>query len=129
MKMNINDIIVKPIITEKSSIDMEYNKYTFEVNKKATKDDVKRAVETIFAKSGAKVEKINISNVRAKKARMGRFEGTKPSYKKAIVKLSEGSIPIFGDQEVKDTSKDGEKQKKTIKIIDTDKIMKEAEER
>ena len=127
--MNINDIIIKPIITEKSSVDMEYNKYTFEVNKNATKDDIKRAVETIFAKSGAKVSKINIVNVRAKKARMGRFEGTKPSYKKAIVALKEGSIPIFGDQEVKDTSKDSDKKKKTIKIIDTDKILKEAEEK
>jgi len=127
--MNINDIIIKPIITEKSSQDMELNKYTFEVNKKATKDDIKRAVETIFAKSEAKVAKINISNMRAKKARMGRFEGRKASYKKAIVTLSQGSIPIFGDQEVKDTSKEDKKPKKTLKIIDTDKIIKEAEEK
>ena len=126
--MNINDIIIKPIITEKSSQDMGINKYTFEVNKKATKDDIKRAVETIFAKSEAKVSKINIVNVRAKKATMGRFRGTKSSYKKAIVTLSQGSIPIFGDQEVKDTSKD-KKPKKAIKVIDTDKLMKQAEEK
>jgi large subunit ribosomal protein L23 len=125
--MNINDIIIKPIITEKSSNDMAINKYTFEVSKKATKDDIKRAVETIFAKSEAKVKKINVVNVRAKKATMGRFRGTKSSYKKAIVTLSQGSIPIFGDQEVKDTSKD--KKKKTIKVIDTDKLIKDAEEK
>ena len=126
--MNINDIIIKPIITEKTSQDMEINKYTFEVHRDATKDEIKRAVETIFAKSEAKVSKINVVNVRSKKARMGRFEGRKASYKKAIVTLSQGSIPVFGDQEVKDTSKP-KKEKKTIKVIDTDKILKEAEEK
>ena len=52
--MNINDIIIKPIITEKSSQDMTINKYTFEVHKNATKDEIKHAVQTIFAKSGVK---------------------------------------------------------------------------
>ena len=126
--MNINDIIIKPIITEKSSQDMTINKYTFKVHKSATKDEIKHAVETIFAKSDVKVSKVNTVNVRAKKATMGRFVGTKSSYKKAIVTLSEGSIPIFGDQEVKDTSKD-KKPKKAIKVIDTEKLMKQAEEK
>ena len=53
------DIIIKPIITEKSNVEMQAGKYTFEVNKKATKVDVKRAVEKLF---NVKVLKVNTSN-------------------------------------------------------------------
>ena len=124
--MNINDVIKKPLITEKSSADMEINKYTFVVDSKATKTEIKKAVETVFAKSEAKVSQINLSNVRAKKASMGKYKGYKSSYKKAIVTLSAGTIPVFGNQEVKDATKD-KPAKKAIKIINTDKIMAEAE--
>ena len=124
--MNINDVIKKPLITEKSSLDMEINKYTFVVDSKATKTEIKKAIETVFAKSDAKVSRVNLSNVRAKKASMGRYQGYKSSYKKAIVTLSAGTIPVFGNQEVKDATKD-KPAKKVMKIIDTDKIMAEAE--
>ncbi len=120
--MNINDIIVKPIITEKSTTLLENNVYTFEVNPKATKIDVKRAIETIFAKSNVKIEKINIIKVKQKAKRLGRFEGYKKGYKKAIVTLSSGSIPIYGSKGVENTSK-----KKPLNIIDTNKIMNETE--
>ena len=124
MKMNINDIIIKPIITEKSSDLMSQNKYTLEVHPNATKTDVKKAVEVIFKQSNAKVEKINLIKVKRKPKKMGKYEGFKKGYKKVIVKLSAGTIPIYGAGGVENTSK---KPKKTLKIIDTDKIMKEAE--
>ena len=59
------DIIIKPIITEKSNVEMQAGKYTFEVNKKATKVDVKRAVEKLF---NVKVLKVNTINVSGKEA-------------------------------------------------------------
>ncbi|RKX67194.1 MAG: 50S ribosomal protein L23 [Tenericutes bacterium] len=73
--MNINEIIIKPIITEKSSADLHVNRYTFEVNKLATKTDIKRAVETIFAKSNAKVSRVNISNLKPRNKKVGRYSG------------------------------------------------------
>ena len=63
------DIIIKPIITEKSNVEMQAGKYTFEVNKKATKVDVKRAVEKLF---NVKVLKVNTINVSGKEKRVGR---------------------------------------------------------
>ena len=62
------DIIIKPIITEKSNVEMQAGKYTFEVNKKATKVDVKRAVEKLF---NVKVLKVNTINVSGKEKRVG----------------------------------------------------------
>ncbi len=123
MKMNINDVIIKPIITEKSSQGLMNNVYTLEVAQKATRTDVKVAIESIFEKSGAKVEKVNIIKVKQKAKKMGRYEGFTKGYKKAIVTLSTGSIPIYGDEGVVNN----EAEKKAIQIIDTDKIMAEAE--
>lgn len=122
-KLNVNDVIIRPIITEKSSNDMTNNTYHLQVSVDATKTDVRRAVEIIFSKSGAQVEKVNIMNIRAKKAKVGKYVGKKAAYKKAIVKLSTGSIPVFGENPAEETKKS---KKKAIKIIDTDKIMKEA---
>jgi len=122
--MNINDILKKPVITEKSASQLQSNVYTFVVDKNATKTDVKRAIETIFAASNAKVSKVNIQNYAKKAKRLGRYAGFKAGFKKAIVTLSEGSIPIYGSEGVEDTSN----EKKAAKIIDTDKIMAEAEE-
>ncbi len=123
MKMNINDVIIKPIITEKSSEALYSNVYTFEVDVRATKTDVKKAIETIFAKSEAKVSKVNVIRVKQKAKRMGRYEGFVKGYKKAIVTLSQGSIPIYGNEGVVNN----ETEKKALQIIDTDKIMAEAE--
>ncbi len=122
--MNINDIVIKPIITEKSSLLLERNVYTFEVHPRATKTDVKKAIEVIFSKSNAKVLKVNIIKVDRKFKRLGRYQGYKKSYKKALVYLSAGSIPIYGSDVVENTSK---KPKKIPKIINTDKILEQAE--
>ena len=92
------DVIVKPIITEKTMkmIEVEgckYGKYTFEVAQGANKVEVKKAVEVVF---NVKVKDVNIINVRKKQRRMGRYEGFCPAVSKAEVTLEEGqSIPAF----------------------------------
>jgi len=82
-----NDIIKRPIITEKSYQLMEENKYTFEVDRKSNKLDVKYAVQKIF---DVEVEKVNIINVKPKSRRVGRHTGLTRNKKKAIVTLAEG---------------------------------------
>ncbi|CAM3299717.1 50S ribosomal protein L23 [Nosocomiicoccus ampullae] len=90
--MEARDVIKRPVITERSADLMSDNKYTFDVDVRATKTQVKHAVEEIF---DVKVEKVNIMNVKPKKKRMGRYEGYTNRRRKAIVKLSEGSIELF----------------------------------
>ena len=127
--MNVNDVIKRPIITEKSSNQLTTNVYTFEVDSRATKTDVKVAIETIFEKSNANVSKVNIMKVKRKAKRLGKYDGFAKGYKKALVTLSEGSIPIYGSEGVENNEKsNSKKKKKGLKIINTDKIMKEAEE-
>lgn len=89
--MNNYDIIIEPVMSEKSTDGIALKRYTFKVAKTATKTDVKRAVETVF---GVKVSKVNTINVSGKKKRRGRSEGMTASYKKAIVILTEDSKPI-----------------------------------
>lgn len=87
------DIILRPIISEKSSILRELRKYEFVVSPFANKIEVKEAIEEIF---GVEVEKVNIIKQKGKKKRMGIFEGKTSGYKKAIVTLREGhSISFF----------------------------------
>ena len=87
------DVIKRPIITEKSSNLVENLQYTFEVDPKATKTEVKDAIEKIFK---VKVVEIRTINVHRKAKRMQRFEGFKPAYKKAIVRLAAGqTIDVF----------------------------------
>ena len=90
------DIIIKPIITEKSMRYMdEDNKVTFEVAKGTNKIEVARAVEHIF---GVDVEKVNIMNVKPKKKRVGRYVGKTKAVRKAIVKIKAGQdIDLFGE--------------------------------
>ena len=85
------DIIISPILTEKSYDGIATKKYTFKVAKKATKTQIKTAVEDIF---GVKVAKVNTVNVNGKKKRMGRSEGSTSDYKKAVVFLTEDSKAI-----------------------------------
>ena len=85
---DLRDIIKRPVITENSADLMAEKKYTFEVDTKANKTEIKQAVETVF---GVKVEKVNTMNVNGKLKRMGRHEGYRPNRKKAIVQLSEDS--------------------------------------
>lgn len=94
MKRNPRDIIVRPIITEKTvAMQQNDNKVTFEVTKGANKIEIRQAVEEIF---NVKVEKVNVVNVLPRKKRVGRYEGKTSAVRKAIVKLAEGSnIDIF----------------------------------
>ena len=89
--MNKYDIIISPMLTEKSYDGIQAKRYTFKVDKRATKTQIKVAIEDIF---GVKVEKVNTANYDGKKKRMGRYEGMTSSYKKAIVQLSKDSKPI-----------------------------------
>ncbi|MBT9315351.1 50S ribosomal protein L23 [Leptothoe spongobia] len=92
---NLPDIIRKPLITEKATLNLENNQYTFEVAPKATKTEIKAAVEALFE---VKVTGISTLNPPRKKKRLGRFIGYKPTYKRAVVTLAEGdSIPLFPD--------------------------------
>ncbi|MBQ8000339.1 MAG: 50S ribosomal protein L23 [Ruminococcus sp.] len=86
-----HDIIIRPIITEKSMIGATEKKYTFEVAKTAGKIEIARAVEEVFK---VKVAKVNTVNVRGKYRRQGRSEGYTKSWKKAIVTLTADSKNI-----------------------------------
>ena len=85
------DIIIRPIITEKTMADMEEDKYTFEVAKKSNKSEIKKAIEEIFS---VKVAKVNTMNMTGKVKRQGMNVGKRPDWKKAIVALAPGSEPI-----------------------------------
>lgn len=87
MNLIAHDIIIRPIVTEKSSSLMEQNKYTFEVHKSANKIQIRQAVEQIFK---VKVLSVNTLNVSAKPKRMGAFLGKTRSWKKAVVTLPPG---------------------------------------
>ena len=95
--MDARDVIKRPIITEASMRATDEKKYTFEVDVRANKIEVRQAVEEIF---GVKVEKVNILNVRAKFKRVGRYAGYTNKRRKAIVKLTKDSkdIQIFAEE-------------------------------
>jgi large subunit ribosomal protein L23 len=87
------DLVYRPIITEKATIALENNQYTFEVDPKADKPEIRAAIEYLF---DVKVIGISTNNPPRKKKRVGKFAGFKPQVKRAIVKLAEGdSIPLF----------------------------------
>lgn len=86
------DIIKRPIITERSVSLMEANKYVFEIDVKATKSQVKYAIETIF---NVKVASVNTMNMKPKAKRVGRHSGYTSRRKKAIVTLAEGNTIDF----------------------------------
>ena len=89
------DVILKPVVTEKSMAGQAEKKYTFLVNPEANKTQIKEAVEKMF--EGTKVAKVNTMNSVGKKKRRGRVEGMTAKTKKAIVQLTEDSkdIEIF----------------------------------
>lgn len=89
--MTAYDIIIKPIVTERSMENMESKRYTFKVDTRANKSEIKKAVETIF---GVKVKQVNTMNITGKKKRMGANVGKRPDWKKAIVTLTEDSKEI-----------------------------------
>ena len=87
--MNANQIIRRPLVTEKSTIlrDAGQNVIAFEVDPKANKIEVKKAVEALFK---VKVEEVRLFNVRGKVKRMGRYAGKRRDWRKAYVRLKEG---------------------------------------
>ncbi len=89
--MTSYDIILKPVITERSMDDAQNKRYTFKVAVDANKTQVKDAVEEIF---GVEVARVNIMNVKGKEKRMGRYSGMTAASKKAIVTLTEKSKEI-----------------------------------
>jgi large subunit ribosomal protein L23 len=92
---NLADLILRPIVSEKATIMLEQNKYVFDVVLKATKPEIKAAIESLFE---VKVMKVNTNRPPRKKRRVGRFVGYKPQYKRAIVTLNEGDkIELFPD--------------------------------
>lgn len=87
------EIIKAPVVTEKSARLAQENMYEFKVDPKATKNQIKQAVEKIFK---VKVEGISTISVKPKKKRVGRYSGLSNKYKKAIVKLAEGQTIDLG---------------------------------
>lgn len=88
------DVLIRPLVTEKSTRLMEMGKYCFVVSRDANKIDIKKAVEQIF---DVKVKAVNTVRVKGKPRRVGIHRGYRPNWKKAIVTLKEGSkrIEIF----------------------------------
>ncbi len=92
-------VIIRPLLTEKSVAGVEKKKYTFQVAMDANKVDIARAVETLFR--GTKVAGVNTMHVRGKERRMSgygrrrRRPGRTAAWKKAIVTLRQGTIPVF----------------------------------
>ena len=89
--MDARDIIKKPVLTEKSYDDIAVKKYTFEVDTRATKHDIRRAVEEVF---GVKVAKVNTLRQVGKLKRQGYHIGRRPEVKKAFVTLTRDSKTI-----------------------------------
>ena len=90
--MEARDILVRPLITERTTQLMAEGKYVFVVAKAANKIEIAKVVAEVFK---VKVAKVNTVNVTGKKKRMGRTEGKRPDYKKAIVKLAPGETIEF----------------------------------
>ena len=111
--MLAEEIILAPIVTEKSNDGLQEGKYTFKVNKKATKIDIKNAVEKLF---DVKVLKVNTMNIDGKKKRVGYHIGKTASWKKAIVTidinpetktyLAKGGKEVKGTKKFKDSIED-----------------------
>jgi len=90
---NYHDIIIKPVVTEKSMNLLADNKYTFVVDKQANKTEIKNAIETIFK---VKVDKVSTMIVKGKPKRMGKYQGRTSDRKKAVISLQAGhKIKLF----------------------------------
>ena len=98
MSLHPNEVLLAPVVSEKSYSLIGDRKYTFKVHKDAHKTQVRQAVEELF---GVRVQEVNILKVQPKPKRRGAFKGTRPGWKKAIVQLREGqSIEIFEGAQV-----------------------------
>ena len=98
MSLHPNEVLLAPVVSEKSYSLIDDRKYSFRVHNDAHKTQVRQAVEELF---DVKVERVNIVHVRPKPKRRGMIRGTKPGWKKAIVQLREGdTIEIFEGAQV-----------------------------
>ena len=98
MSLDPREILIAPVVSEKSYSLIEDRKYSFRVHPDAHKTQVRQAVEELF---GVKVQGVNIIQVRSKPKRRGTIRGRRPGWKKAIVQLREGeSIEIFEGAQV-----------------------------
>ena len=98
MSLHPNEVLLAPIVSEKSYSLIDDRKYSFRVHPDAHKTQIRQAVEDLFE---VKVERVNVVKVQAKPKRRGMHKGTKPGWKKAIVQLAEGNtIEIFEGAQV-----------------------------
>ena len=98
MSLHPNEVLLAPIVSEKSYSLIDDNKYSFRIHEDAHKTQVRQAVEELF---GVKVERVNIVKVQAKPKRRGTTRGHRPGWKKAIVQLRAGdTIEIFQGAQV-----------------------------
>jgi large subunit ribosomal protein L23 len=98
MSLHPNEVLLAPVVSEKSYSQIAARKYTFKVHKDAHRTQVRQAVEQLF---GVQVAKVNIVKVQPKPKRRGVTRGTRPGWKKAIVQLHEGNtIEIFEGAQV-----------------------------
>ncbi|HEY6016525.1 MAG TPA: 50S ribosomal protein L23 [Gaiellaceae bacterium] len=96
--MDVTQVLLAPVVSEKSYSLIEEHKYSFKVHPDAHKTQVRQAVEQLF---DVKVLSVNIVKVQSKPKRRGMFRGTRPGWKKAIVQVREGdTIEIFGGAQV-----------------------------
>lgn len=92
---NLYNVLVRPLVTEKSSYQSgKLNQYVFVVAKEATRTSVKDAIETLFDVTVARVNILNVPAKRGRRTRARRMLVRKPSFKKAIITLAEGSKPL-----------------------------------
>ena len=98
MSLHPAQVLLRPVISEKSYEQITQNRYTFKVHPDAHKTQIRQAVEELFE---VKVERVNVSQVKSKPKRRGLHRGRKPGWKKAVVQLREGeSIEIFEGAQV-----------------------------
>ena len=98
MSLHPNEVLLAPVVSEKSYSLITDRKYTFKVHKDAHKTQIRQAVQDLF---GVRVEGVNIVKVQSKPKRRGTFRGSRPGWKKAIVQLREGeTIEIFEGAQV-----------------------------
>ena len=91
--MDHSQVLIRPVVSEKSYVLATTNKYTFRVHKDAHKTQIRQAVEELFS---VKVESVNVVKVKSKPKKRGLIKGRRPGWKKAIVELKEGhEIEIF----------------------------------
>ena len=98
MSLHPNEVLLAPVVSEKSYSLITDRKYTFKVHADAHKTQIRQAVEELF---DVRVENVNVTQVKAKPKRRGLFRGSRPGWKKAIIQLREGdTIEIFEGAQV-----------------------------